>query len=91
MSATGPNLVLLAGTATFGNEWLQTGNVNWQIPIATLLGALALSVIDKISAGASTGLGAMVLIGALATPINGKSPIQEIQSNFPNSPEKKGK
>lgn len=85
----GPGLVLAAGTVTFGNEWIQTSKMNWRVPVATLLGAWMFAGIDKISDKASAGLGVMVLLAALATPLNGKSPIQEIQSL--TTAKKKGK
>lgn len=86
----GPGLILAAGTLTFGNEWLQTGQVNWRVPIAAVLGAWIISMVDKMSSPAATGLGAMVLIGAAVTPINGKSPVQEITGTLPSGSRKKG-
>jgi hypothetical protein len=75
---TGMKLVLLAGTLTLGNEWLQTRELNWRIPVATVLAAAATAGVGKISPGGGTSLGVMALIVAAATPLNGKSPIQEI-------------
>jgi hypothetical protein len=77
---TGARLVLLAGTLTFGNEWLQTHEVNWRVPVATVLAAAAVAGIGRVSPGAGAGLGVMALIVAAATPLNGKSPIQELGS-----------
>lgn len=71
-------LVLLAGTLTFTNEWLQTHEVNWRVPVATVLAAAVTAGIGKLSSGGATSLGLMALIVAAATPINGKSPIEEI-------------
>lgn len=78
-----PALVLTAGVLTFGNEWLQTGQLNWRVPIATLLGAGILGAIGAISAGAANGLGVMVLIAAANTQFNGKSAVQEFASSLP--------
>jgi hypothetical protein len=90
--ATGAKLVLLAGTLTFSNEWLQTHQVNWRVPVATVLAAAALSGLGKVSPGGATGLGIMAVIVAAATPLNGKSPIQEIGSVVNNrSPVKKNR
>jgi hypothetical protein len=75
---TGMKLVLLAGTLTFTNEWLQTHEVNWRVPVATVLAAAVTAGIGKLSSGGATSLGLMALIVAAATPINGKSPIEEI-------------
>jgi hypothetical protein len=83
--AAGPGLVLLAGTLTFGNEWLQTGQVNYRVPIATLGGAWLISGISDISSKTGTILGLMVLIVAASTPFGGKSPFQELSSAIPKS------
>jgi hypothetical protein len=79
----GPALVLTAGTLTFGNEWLQTNNLNWRVPVATLLGAGVMAAIGAVSTGAANSLGVMVLIAAASTEFNGKSAVQEISSSLP--------
>ena len=81
----GPALVLGAGLATFGNEWLQTDQLNWRVPVATLLGAGVIGIIGNLSPGAGNSLGFMVLIAALASPIGGKSPLQELTAVLPKS------
>lgn len=87
---TGMKLVLLAGTLTFSNEWLQTRQVNWRVPVATVLAAAAVSGFSKVSPGGATSLGVMALIVAAATPFGGKSPIQEI-GDFVNGSSSTGK
>jgi hypothetical protein len=77
---TGMKVVLLAGTLTFGNEWLQTKQINWRIPVATVLAAAAAAGIGRVSPGGAASLGVMALIVAASTPLNGKSPIQQISS-----------
>jgi hypothetical protein len=79
----GPVFVLAAGTLTFGNEWLQTGQVNWRVPIATLLGAGAIGAVGVLSASAANALGVMVFIAAASMRSNGKSAIDEFASNLP--------
>jgi hypothetical protein len=79
-------LVLLAGGLTFTNEWLQTKKVNWRVPVATVLAAAATGGIGSISPGGAAGLGVMALVVAAATPLNGKSPIQQISSVVNGSP-----
>lgn len=88
---TGMKLVLLAGTLTLANEWLQTKDINWRVPVATVLAAAAVAAIGKVSPNGGTGLGVMALIVAAATPLNGKSPIQQIGTtvNGPARPHKK--
>lgn len=71
-------LVLTAGTLTFINEWVQTKEINWRVPVATVLAAAAVAGVGTVSPGGATSLGVMALIVAAATPLNGKSPIQEI-------------
>jgi hypothetical protein len=77
---TGMKLVLLAGTMTFGNEWYQTKEINWRVPVATVLAAAAVAGIGRVSPNGAGTLGVMALIAAAATPLNGKSPIQELRS-----------
>jgi hypothetical protein len=73
-------LVLFAGTLTFSNEWLQTRELNWRIPVATVLAGAAVAGIGRVSPGGASSMGVMALIVAAVTPLNGKSPIQEIGS-----------
>jgi hypothetical protein len=82
---TGMKLVLLAGTLTFTNEWLQTREINWRVPVAAALAAVGVSAFSHVSPGGATALGVMALIVAAATPLNGKSPIQEFGA-FINPP-----
>jgi hypothetical protein len=77
---TGMKLVLLAGTLTFSNEWLQTKQVNFRVPVATVLAAAVVSGIGHLSPVGGTSMGVMALIAAAATPFGGKSPIQELNS-----------
>lgn len=80
----GPALVLTAGALTFGNEWLQTDQINWRVPVATVFGAAAMAAIGVISVNAANSLGVMVLIAAASTRFNGKSAFQELSSTLPS-------
>ncbi len=84
-------LVLLAGGLTLSNEWLQTHQINWRVPVATVLAAAVTSGVGKVSPSGGVSLGIMALIVAAATPLNGKSPIQQINSvvNGPQTPKRK--
>jgi hypothetical protein len=84
-------LVLLAGGLTLSNEWLQTNSINWRVPVATVLAAVAVNAVGQISPNGATSLGLLALIVAAATPLNGKSPIQQINTtvNKPRTPKKK--
>jgi hypothetical protein len=88
---TGMKIVLLAGTLTFSNEWLQTREINWRIPVATVLAAAATAGVGRVSPNGAATLGVMALIVAAATPLNGKSPIQQISSVVNGSPTVKRK
>lgn len=84
MSGTG--LIMVAGTLTFGNEWVQTGTPNWRIPIATLGSALLFSGLNEIAPKASTALGVIVLIAAVTVRFNGKSVVEEALTVLPSGP-----
>lgn len=74
--AQSTGIILLAGGVSFGNEWLQTSTPNFRIPVATLMSALFLNGVEKIYPKAAIGLGTIVLITVLVTPLHGKSPLQ---------------
>jgi hypothetical protein len=75
---TGMKLVLVAGSMTFANEWYQAHEINWRIPVATVLAAAIVAGVGKVSPGGGAGLGVMALIVAAVTPLNGKSPVQQL-------------
>lgn len=81
--AQSTGIMLIAGTISFGNEWLQTGNPNWRIPVATLGSSLFLNGIEKIYPKPAVGLAVIVLITVLLTPLHGKSPMQEAVEILP--------
>jgi hypothetical protein len=81
---TGTVLVLTTGALTFTNEWLQTKEINWRIPIATVIGAVVVDGVSKVTGSGGTALGLMVLIAGATAPINGKSPIQELLTVLPS-------
>jgi multisubunit Na+/H+ antiporter MnhG subunit len=70
--------VLGAGTVSFTSAWWNTKQPNWRIPIATFAVALVFAGIEKLNERAAVGLGVMMLITVLVTPINGKSPVQTL-------------
>lgn len=76
----GPGLVVLAGVMTFGNEWYQTGKLNWRVPVATLLGAALVGALAAFSPNASKALGAIVLVGAATTKFGGHSVVEELNT-----------
>lgn len=74
--AQSTGIMLTAGTISFANEWLQTGTANFRIPVATFASALFLHGVEKIYPKAAVGLGVIILITVLVTPLHGKSPMQ---------------
>jgi hypothetical protein len=89
VAETATGIVLIAGTITFGNEWYQTGKVNWKIPIATMLAAAVFDGLAKLDDKAAIGLSVIVLLGAFTTKFGGKSVAQTVTDIFTqvNKPE----
>ena len=69
-------IVLGATALSFGNEWLQTNQPNWRIPVAGLGTALFMDAIEHFEPKIAVGLSVIMLITVLGTPFNGKSPAQ---------------
>jgi hypothetical protein len=80
MANTGTVIVVAAGGMTFANEWLQTKDINWRIPVATVLIAALVDGIAHLDQKIATTFAVIVLIGASVATINGKSPIDEFNS-----------
>lgn len=73
--------IMLAATGiSFANEWQNTGNVNFRIPVAGFGVALLLDGIEKFSPQAAVGLATIALITILVTPVGAskKSPAQTL-------------
>lgn len=91
----GTGLVLTAGTMTFTNEWYQTKQVNWRVPVATLLLAAAIDFLSKVSNTTANAFGVMIFLGAGTTQFNGKSAFDTLSDLFgganPTKPPKGGK
>jgi hypothetical protein len=83
--AASVTITLVAGGMTFVNEWYQTKNVDWKVPLATALLAVGMEVLSKASNGAATALSIMVLIGAATTKFNGKSTVDTINDLLGNT------
>lgn len=82
MANTPTVIVLTAGTITFANEWYQTKEINWRVPLATLLLAALADGLTRIDEHAATGLSVMILLGALVTKFGGKSVADQIGETF---------
>lgn len=83
-------MIITAGTVTFTNEWYQTKNLDWKVPIVTLFLAAAFDGLSKLDSKAATGLAAIAMIGAFTTKYNGKSAIDQLVTlvNTKSTPQK---
>jgi hypothetical protein len=89
--AVATGIILTAGTITFANEWYQTKQVNWRVPVATLLIAAIFDGLARLDDHAATGLAIIAFIGAVTTEFNGQSAAGTIASIFSQpKPAKKG-
>lgn len=71
-------MIITAGTVTFANEWYQTKNIDWKIPVVTLFLAAAFDGLAKIDANAAAGLAAIAMVGAFTVKYNGKSALDQL-------------
>jgi hypothetical protein len=76
--AQSTGIVLTATGISFSNEWYQTGDPNIRILVAGLGVALLFAGVEKLNTRAGVGLGYIMLITTLLTPIKGKSPADTV-------------
>jgi hypothetical protein len=69
-------IILTATGISFANEFLQTEELNFRVPIAGGLVALLFDGIEKINEDAAVGLAVIVFLTVLMTPFNGTSPAE---------------
>jgi uncharacterized membrane protein YjjB (DUF3815 family) len=86
MAHTATVITLSAGGLVFANEWLQTNQINWRIPIATLIGATLMDILANFNDRGATLFSVIVLIGAATTQFNGISAAQEISNTVNTTP-----
>jgi hypothetical protein len=79
--ATG--IVVTAGTMTFANEWWQTRQANWRIPVATLFLGTAFDFFSKLDSKIANMLAVIVFIGAGTATFNGRSAFDMLASIYP--------
>ena len=63
---TSVTITLVAGGITFVNEWYQTKNIDWKVPLATAILAVGMQVFAELDNGAAT------------TQFNGKSALDTV-------------
>jgi hypothetical protein len=78
-------ITLVAGGMTFVNEWYQTRNIDWKVPIATAILAVGMEVFSKASSGAATSLSVIIFLGAATTQFNGKSAVDTVTDLLSNT------
>jgi glucokinase len=82
MANTATTLIITAGTITFANEWYQTKQINWRVPLATVLAALLFDGLSHVNEKAATGLAIMALLVSLLTRFNGHSVAETLAVTF---------
>lgn len=81
--ATAGGIILLAGTLTTGNIWLQQHKIAWRVPVATLAGVGIFNLMSKLSDRFANGLAGIVLIGAMfSAPQGGTTVASEFAKIF---------
>jgi putative effector of murein hydrolase len=82
VASTAAGIILVAGGITFTNEWYQTHDINWRVPIATVLAAAVFDGLAKLDDKAAVGVSIIVLIGAFVNKVNGKSIADVLNQSF---------
>lgn len=73
--------VLITGAISFGNQWLGNGTVDLKIPVATLVAAGGLALLEQIPGAAplAAGIAWIALITLLFARLGGQpSPIDNL-------------
>lgn len=84
MTETAAVITLVAGSITFVNEWYQTRNIDWKVPVATLILAAGVDVVAKLDSTGANILSLLILLGAATTKYNNKSAINTISDLVAN-------
>lgn len=73
-------ITLVAGGITFVNQWYQTRNLDWKVPVATVILAGGIDVLSNLDSKAATILSLLILMGAATTQFNGHSALDTVTS-----------
>lgn len=76
--AKSTGIVLGAGAISFTNDWYQSKQPNFRIPIATFAVALIFAGIEKVNETAGVGLATIMFVTVLFTPMHGEAPLQTL-------------
>lgn len=80
-------IVLSAGSVTFVNQWYWTHNLDWKVPVATVLLAAGIDGLSHLDRKLSVTLSLLILLGALTTEFNGHSAMNTVSSFLANRSE----
>jgi hypothetical protein len=73
MAAPATDIVLVAGAVTFTGEWYWNHQIDWKVPLATVLLAAAFEGLSNVDRNGATLLSIMVFAGAASTKFGGHS------------------
>lgn len=90
MAETSVVITVTAGGITFVNQWYQTKQLDWKVPVATLILAGGIDLLAKLDSRGATILSFLILLGALSTKFNGKSAFDTVSALI-NSKQQKQK
>lgn len=88
--AQSTGIVITAGTISFTNAWLHSGEPNFKIAIATFGAALIIDAVERLNTQAGMGLAVIMLITVVLTPTKngGESPAARAASLVVAKPSK---
>jgi|HubBroStandDraft_5_1064220.scaffolds.fasta_scaffold31006_6 hypothetical protein len=78
MAAPATDIVLAAGAVTFTGEWYWNKQLDWKVPLATVILAAAFEGLSNVDRHGATLLSIMVLAGAMSTKFNGHSAFEMV-------------
>lgn len=82
MASNPATIVLVAGSLTFFNEWWQAREIEWRIPVATVIGAAIIEGLATVNSRAASGLAIIILLGAVTSEVKGKSVADSLYDTF---------
>jgi hypothetical protein len=78
MPAAGADIVLIAGAVTFTGEWYWKKEIDWKVPLATVLLAAAFEGLAQVDPHGAVLLSLMVFAGAATTKFDGHSAVDMV-------------
>jgi hypothetical protein len=78
MAAPATDVILAAGAVTFTGEWYWNKQLDWKVPLATVILAAAFEGLSNVDRHGATLLSVMVFAGAMSTKFNGHSAFEMV-------------